>query len=538
MRASIGLGFFVVVGLFACTAGVGDSATGGSNHTDDTEVGGGPAVTETDPTEPTGAPGKEPLPADPDDPDAPPAPVVSGLAITDVAVFQAVKIPVVKGGSYVPTKSRKAPVVAKRPGLLRVYVTPESSFTAREITAELRLVTAQRKFPIIRDTKRISKASTDDSFESTLNLELPAESLPPGVTFQVSLTAADGKKLDDGESSKARYPAAGGFEDLGAELAGTLRVVVVPIKYDADGSGRRPDVGPAQLDRYKKTMMQRYPTSEVEVTTHEPYPWTSKISSNGSGFSEVLRAMTQLRQNDKVDSDVYYYGLLAPAASFASYCGGGCVTGLSTIADEDAPVMRASVGIGFAGQESASTMAHEIGHAHGRHHAPCGGPQGVDPGYPYPQAQIGVWGYDIFGKTFISPTKGRDMMGYCPNEWVSDYTYKALFDRITAVSLTKDVSGRSAPPTSSPTAAHYRVATVGAGGELVWNGDLDLGEPITGGTVLASKYISEGGIEMMTRPGRFFRFDHLPGGLLVLPKEEAVPWSAVSVEGFKDKLTR
>ena len=183
------------------------------------------------------------------------------------------------------------------------------------------------------------------------------------------LTAPDGEQVKDREKSQARFPRDGSFEDLGAELSGKLKVVIVPVRYDADGSGRTPDLGPTQLERYKKTLMQRYPTSEVEVTTHAPYPWTTTIAGNGTGFSSVLRAMHQLRQKDKVANDVYYYGLLAPTTSMSAFCQGGCVAGLSTVADENTPVLRASVGIGFVGQDAANTMAHEIRHAHGREHA-------------------------------------------------------------------------------------------------------------------------------------------------------------------------
>ena len=110
------------------------------------------------------------------------------------------------------------------------------------------------------------------------------------------------------------------------------------------------------------------------------------------------------------------------------------MTGLSTVVDSpNTSFLRASVGVGYPGEDSANTAAHEVGHAHGREHAPCGGAQGVDPQFPYSGGVIGSWGYDILAKTFLSPTKGHDMMSYCPNEWVSDYTYSALFDRIAAL---------------------------------------------------------------------------------------------------------
>ncbi len=538
MRATSGVGLIAIISLVACTATGVVTEPGGAGAGAAGENG-----TSTDPTTPEGTD------EDPSNPDKAPSPVVSNIAISGVAVFQAVKVDVVKGGAYVSPTKRNAPVVAKRPGLIRVYVEPGDGWKAREVTAEVRLVVDDEKFPILRETKTISGSSKDEDPKSTFNLEVPAENLLPGVTFQVTLTAADGEAVKEGEESEGRFPQDGSFKDLGAQLSGKLRVVIVPLKYETDGSGRTPDLGTTQLERYRKTLMQRYPASEVEVTTRDPYPWTTTIAANGQGFSAALRAMHQLRQRDKVDDDVYYYGIFSPAASMSSFCRGGCVTGLSTVTDEDTPVMRASVGLGFVGQDSANTMAHELGHAHGREHAPCGGASGVDPQFPYPQAQLGVWGYDIFGKTLISPTKGRDMMGYCPNEWVSDYTYNALFERMAAISTSKNktLSFQSNASTSSEQGRRYRIATVGASGELTFAGggagdgaadEIVVSEEINGGSVVPAHFLSDRGVEVATRSARFFRFDHLPGGLLLVPEDGVSKWSALRVDGFAQTLAR
>jgi hypothetical protein len=538
MRASIGLGLIGIIGLVAC--GTSSDDTAASIHDEPSppkQIG-----ASTDPTEPTPpAPPPSTAPPAPETPEPPPGRIARGLAVTEVAVFQAVKVPVMKDGELVKPNARKAPVVAKRPGILRVYVAPGSGWTPRPITAELRFVSGEQKIPVVRETKAISAASKEEDTQSTFNLEFPAESVPPGVTFQVSLTSPDGDDPEKAGSSEARYPRDGKFADLDAELSGKLRVVIVPVKYDADGSGRTPAVSGAQLELYKKTMMRLYPTSEIEVTAHAPYPWNSQISSNGGGFASVLRAMTDLRQQDKVDKDVYYYGLLAPKASMAAYCGGGCVTGLSGVVDNpDTAAMRASVGIGFEGQVSANTMAHEIGHAHGRNHAPCGGPAGPDPKFPYQGGGIGAWGYDIFAKTLISPAKGKDIMGYCRNEWVSDYTYNALFKRISAISVEKDIAKPSSVPKQ---AAHYRVATVGESGELAWDGELNLDDDddLRGGATRQATFLAESGAQLVSRTAKFIPFDHLPGGFVFVPKEHAIDttnWKAVSIEGFAHALAR
>jgi hypothetical protein len=72
-------------------------------------------------------------------------------------------------------------------------------------------------------------------------------------------------------------------------------------------------------------------------------------------------------------------------------------------------------------------MAHELGHNFGRLHAPCGNPAGVDQSYPYANANIGVFGYDIIAGVAKSPTM-RDLMSYCDPTWISDYTYKGIMN--------------------------------------------------------------------------------------------------------------
>jgi hypothetical protein len=73
------------------------------------------------------------------------------------------------------------------------------------------------------------------------------------------------------------------------------------------------------------------------------------------------------------------------------------------------------------------TIAHELGHNWGRAHAPCGGPNGVDPAYPYPNARIGVYGFDIVSRQVVDALT-RDVMSYCSPDWVSDYTYEGVLN--------------------------------------------------------------------------------------------------------------
>jgi hypothetical protein len=101
-------------------------------------------------------------------------------------------------------------------------------------------------------------------------------------------------------------------------------------------------------------------------------------------------------------------------------------------------------------------MCHEVGHAHGRLHAPCN-VQDPDPRFPYPDAAIGVWGYDHRMDQFLKPAS-KDMMSYCPEPrwqaWISDYTYQAILNRAAQVNGQPEIP---APVGPAATPASWRL---------------------------------------------------------------------------------
>jgi hypothetical protein len=88
-------------------------------------------------------------------------------------------------------------------------------------------------------------------------------------------------------------------------------------------------------------------------------------------------------------------------------------------------------------------LAHELGHNRGRYHVDCGGPDGVDPDYPYDEpdsckidnrdltAPETHFGFDINSLYSIRPDWAADLMSYGsfqPYIWTSDYTWKAIIE--------------------------------------------------------------------------------------------------------------
>ena len=90
---------------------------------------------------------------------------------------------------------------------------------------------------------------------------------------------------------------------------------------------------------------------------------------------------------------------------------------------------------------AGGVMSQELAHNYGRKHIDCGGPEDIDANYPYPPCQIsnvgqaGYYGFDTATRTPIAPDAAADFMSYIGvRNWVSDYTWKALFNSFASVS--------------------------------------------------------------------------------------------------------
>jgi hypothetical protein len=85
--------------------------------------------------------------------------------------------------------------------------------------------------------------------------------------------------------------------------------------------------------------------------------------------------------------------------------------------------------------ESALDAAHELGHAHGRQHAPYGSVINTDPTWPtgaYSGAAIGVPGWSVMtmANSPDKPATKKDIMCYPPDRswyWISDYNFYYIF---------------------------------------------------------------------------------------------------------------
>jgi len=342
---------------------------------------------------------------------------VTALSLSAIDAYQSVQVPIMEMGSAIGPGGRKADLVVGRKTVFRVHVTPDAGWIPREVSARIELADVETPDPtqkkLFFGLLTPTAASTDAALDSTFQVSVPAEAIGLATRYAVTLVECGGAPAGApvASSTRARFPSAG-FEALAARETGPLKVHIVPL------SGT--NVTEAGLQPFKERLEAVYPITEVEFTIGAP------LTSYADSMCSLLASVTSRRTQDSPPSDVYYYGL-AP----------GILGGQSGCSNTGSKV-SAGWAEGYTpdnGRTGAATMCHELGHAHGRLHAPCN-VQDPDPQYPYAGAAIGVWGYDHRSDAFIAPTS-KDMMSYCPEPrwaaWISDYTYQAIVERAAQV---------------------------------------------------------------------------------------------------------
>lgn len=430
----------------------------------------------------------------------------AGVFLGEVAVYQGVRRSIMRGGALAPSD---VPLVAGRPAVVRAFYAINRDYDRGEVTARLTWGDGEA----MEVTRRLAIGSIEGDLATTFVFQIPAERMVAGP-LDVKVELVQKRQVPAAEAdvaepaSPARWSSTGELE-IGGD-GEPLKVVLVPFQYDADGSSRLPDTSATNVESYRSTLQKLYPVSDVDITVREAVPWSGSVDPAGDGWGELLDATYDLRRRDAPADDVYYYGIFNPADDFYGYCRQGCVLGLTYLNDRPSSTgsvdLQMAIGVGYP-QAGPDTAAHEIGHSMGRAHAPCGGPQGVDPAFPYAGGTIGVHGIEPDTLVMHSPAE-TDMMGYCEHTWVSDYTWTALFDRMQGTGL----FSRSAPV--EPVQA-MRIRVDGDG-NVTARGTTQFDPRSAPGRAVTTSLTRIGGARIDV-DARVLELDHLPGATILVP---------------------
>lgn len=317
----------------------------------------------------------------------------------------------------VQNTSATLPIIAERTALLRVFGNANQCHTATP-AVKIRLssgdsIVIPQPDPVARFEPQLP------AFMTSWSALVPAALVRPGLTFEAFIDPENA--IAEANEDDNRFPASGSSTQIVATMP-PFDLAFVPITQ----AGVTGNVNEGNLPEYLYAARQMLPLGVINSTVGPSYT-TNVVLGNGttSAFVSILQELDVKRVQDGVTSN--YYGVLRPAPGInfvqvggIAYIGGKTALGITVGWFNDL-------------RQATELVAHELSHNFGQRHAPCGSAGGPDPAFPYADGAIGVTGYDLYNATDLihvdvkSPTT-PDIMGYCSDPWISDYTYGRIIN--------------------------------------------------------------------------------------------------------------
>ena len=313
----------------------------------------------------------------------------------------------------VQTADNSLPLIENREAYLRVFVLANESnraapavrvrvFRGSSPVTTLRIAAPSGSTPTAKD---------EATLESSWNVKIPRDLIGPGFGLTAEVDPDD--DVEEQDETDNGFPLTAGPRQPEVRSAPVLGVRFVPVRQKV--SQLTGDVTAANKARFLELTRKLYPLPGADGDLHAVYttgteePLTAN-DANGAWVT-ILSELDALRVTEGTSR--HYYGVVK-----IDYFSG--IAGLG--------FLKFPTAMGYDNEaDRARVMAHELGHTWDRQHSPCGGATGVDPAYPYPGGQTGVFGIDLPENELKRPSL-PDVMGYCVSPWISDYTYRAVMN--------------------------------------------------------------------------------------------------------------
>lgn len=321
------------------------------------------------------------------------------------------------------------PLISGKKTFARVYVKVEGSAAAdtANVTA---VATAREANGAVAQGKLlngpiVARLSPDRANEhDTLNFAFEAAALDQIGALEVTINPA-GAVAEDNLANNTRVV------PLNFQAVPDLHLVGVRIKYLKDGEWYTvAPMMPFYMTPYLRNVL---PIGKVTWSFLAAPVECSTPMATLADWSALLGMLRDMKKKDTLHpADAHWYAML-PFSQVDGPAGLGSLNGYDAMGR--VPLYHENL------EDAADILAHELGHNWGRLHAPGCLPSGdawTDLSYPYPPALIGDVGWDpqqAHGGKATAPSPGYtvpswtwDLMSYCQDEWVSEYTYRGILN--------------------------------------------------------------------------------------------------------------
>ena len=163
-----------------------------------------------------------------------------GVVIEQVAIYQGVKRMLMVGGAPIASD---VPLVNGRDAVLRLFYTAPPEQLSQQVTGKLIIEGYAEE---LQATGVLGAISNDADMGSTVNFIIPGAAIGDTFSYSVALLQAGTE-----DNPTAHYPQQGTDSHVVEGPRNTFRLIVAPFSYQADGSGRLPDLSPERVEELR-----------------------------------------------------------------------------------------------------------------------------------------------------------------------------------------------------------------------------------------------------------------------------------------------
>ena len=269
-------------------------------------------------------------------------------------------------------------------------------------------------------------------FGDTLNFYFPADDLSSSGAIKVIVNP-------DRLIPEASY--ANNARTVPVNFVQTLPLKIVPIwvyyKWGGHSSYVNQDM-PWWMNNYTENIL---PVGEVywlNLPGSSMKEWNHELGPDEASWGKLLNAVQDMENKN------FLWSYLSKPVGFAHFFGmfpkgqQNPFNSISGYGDQPGRTLVGLVEMYHQNLEDmADNMVHELGHNFDLSHAPCDVTD-ADPNYPFPTALLGDIGWDPQGAGggkvqslpdgWVTSQIISDVMSYCQDEWISEYTYRNILD--------------------------------------------------------------------------------------------------------------
>ena len=276
-------------------------------------------------------------------------------------------------------------------------------------------LSAQGTPPLVQGKTKLTELA------SSFYWRVPPELVQPGMRYSVTVIEPEARPDIPETEGKTRWPRDSNTALPVSDAPSELDLFLVGVRYDIPGcTTDTTQLTPEEYEAIRAgfEVWTGVATDKVNIDT------SLSVDLNSPHTPMRLLGVVEPLRAGYPSPDAFFYIMLDDCNAIVDG-----VLGMAPVLMHPPSIdqggSRYGAGLWHSNdiRESVNTAVHEIGHAQGAEHAPCGDVGGPDPSYPHANARLGLLGFDPIEAVFYDPTLYADFMSYCRPYWVSDYRF-------------------------------------------------------------------------------------------------------------------